>query len=178
MATGIITSPSSWVNGTVVTPSFLQNVMDNINFPGGVTFTGLQIDGTGDVNAVVSAGCIQFPSRLISKNASPPTAVANTGAGTSPSISFFSGSTDMAGQIIVQTGSGPTNNSIIATVKLSTGGSAPSGRWAVITPGNPAASAVAGIWTDTGADWVLRSGASALTAATTYIWNYIVVDRG
>lgn len=182
MATGIITSPTTWLVGTVITPQFMQSVMDNINNPGAVTFTGLQIDGTGNTNATVSSGAIQFPGRFISKNASTPTATANSGAGTGPTISFFSGSTDVAGQISVQTGTAPATSSVIVSIKLASGASRPSGAFAMIWPASATAAALSGtsqVWVNNpGTDWELRSGSAALAGSTTYVWNYIVVDRG
>jgi hypothetical protein len=60
MAVGPITNPATWLNGTVIQASFLQNVMDNINNPGNVTFSGLVVDGAGGVLASPTAGAITY----------------------------------------------------------------------------------------------------------------------
>lgn len=49
MAKGNINNPSSWVNGTIVQPSWCQDVQDTCNsvFTGDTSHKALQIDGTG-----------------------------------------------------------------------------------------------------------------------------------
>jgi len=69
MAIGIISSPSSWALGTVITPAFLQNVTDNINswIAGtGSTFKSLQVDGTGGSASTQTSGTIGVSAQVAS----------------------------------------------------------------------------------------------------------------
>lgn len=141
---------------------------------------GLVIDGVGNVASTVAAGCIQLTGRLITKNATPPTFTTNTGAGTGPTIAFRGGSTDLAGEIFITTGSAPAISAIVVQVKLSTGGIRPNSCFVVITPSNANAAALSGnqmVYADQAGDWEIRSGSTALAAFTAYNFMYMVIDR-
>ncbi len=61
MAIGTITSPATWVIGTVAAPAWFQNVQDNINSwinGTGATFASLQIDGTGNATSNAPQGVL------------------------------------------------------------------------------------------------------------------------
>jgi hypothetical protein len=61
MAIGLVTSPVNWVLGTVLPPSWAQNVQDNENglINGtGPTLKALQIDGTGGNASTQPSGTI------------------------------------------------------------------------------------------------------------------------
>jgi len=67
MAIGLITSPSSWALGTVITPTFLQNVTDNINglMNGtGPTFKALQVDGIGGNASTQTSGTVGVSAQI------------------------------------------------------------------------------------------------------------------
>ncbi len=110
-----------------------------------------------------------------------PVAVVGVGAGTGSPTATCTG-TDVAGIITVLTGSSPTgSNAVIATVTFNTTfASAP---YVIITPASATAAALAigaypvVIMSNTlAASFVLSSGATALTATTTYVWYYHIIQ--
>lgn len=160
-----------------------DNLTFLLNIVGGTTTAkALQIDGAGGVASTVAAGCVQLSARLIGKNSGTvPTFTASPGAGTGPTISFVAGSTDMAGKILVTTGSTPAASSQILVVKLSTGLSRSSAPVSIIiTPGNQNTAGLTTtsvpVATTSGNDWVIQAGSVALTAATAYSWFYMITD--
>jgi hypothetical protein len=68
MSIGAILSPPFWLNGTVLTPTWLQTVQDNINgwIAGtGPTLKSLQIDGVGGNASTTAAGNLQISGSII-----------------------------------------------------------------------------------------------------------------
>ena len=110
---------------------------------------------------------------------SAPTAVAGTGAGTSPTITVTGN--DVGGTITVLTGTSPAaSNAIIATLTFASAGY-PSAPNVGLCPVNAAAAALSGATScfvdsasTTATSFVLKAGSSALTGATTYIFTYDV----
>ncbi len=85
---------------------------------------------------------------------------------------------DVAGKIVIKTGSSTTGNAVIGTLSFSSKyGSAP---YIVLTPGNANAAALSGasaIFVNTTvATFVLNSGSTALTPSTQYVWYYHVMN--
>lgn len=109
-----------------------------------------------------------------------PTIAAGAGAGTSPTVSLVSGSTDQSGTVTVVTGTTPSASSTVATVTFGVAfGSSP--RSVTLTPVNSAAAVLTGntrVWADRGTlsttSFQMQIGSSALTATTTYQWSYHV----
>lgn len=104
-----------------------------------------------------------------------PTITAGTGAGTSPTVSL-SGPV-AGGSITVTTGTSPTgSNATVATITYPVG--FPTGSSVTLTPANAAAAALTGstevFATGTTTGFTITSGSSALTASTTYLFNYRV----
>lgn len=69
MSIGTISSPVTWLNGTVVAPQWLQTVQDNINswIAGtGPTLKSLQIDGTGGSASTVPAAQLKIAPAVLS----------------------------------------------------------------------------------------------------------------
>lgn len=104
-----------------------------------------------------------------------PTIAAGTGAGTSPTLSVSATSTDGRMNITVTTGTLPTLSASVFTVTFNqTWGSVP-----VVTfsPANNNAASLTGVsmvFMDAGAStttFICTAGTTALTAATTYVWN-------
>lgn len=160
-----------------------DNLTFLLNIVGGTTTAkALQIDGAGGVASTVAAGCVQLSARLIAKNSGTvPTFTAGTGAGTSPSLSFSAGSTDLAGRIIAVTGTAPVASSQVLIVKLSIGGLRAAPPVSVmLTPANAITGALSGTQSvsigGSGNDWNILSGTAALTASTIYSWYYVVVE--
>lgn len=107
-----------------------------------------------------------------------PTGAGGTGAGTSPTITLAG--TDTSGTVQVLTGTSPAgSNATIVTVTFNVAyTSAPHG--VVIYPANSATAALSGATVAYPSSWgtttfVIASGTSALTAATTYKWVYHVL---
>lgn len=113
---------------------------------------------------------------------SAPTATAiaaGTGAGTSPTVSLNANKTDVAGTVTVTTGTTPAGTS--ATVVTITFGRAYAvAPCVVLTPANAATALLSGVTmvfvTATPTTFVINSGTTGLTAATTYKWNYHVIQ--
>jgi hypothetical protein len=106
-----------------------------------------------------------------------PTIAANTGAGTSPTISISG--TDVNGTISLTTGTLPSASASACTVTFSAAwGTAP--KTVILTPANANAAALSGltmvyvssIGTTT---FVVSAGATALAPATAYQWYYQVL---
>lgn len=176
-------SSSSIVNGASISGSTITfGPADGTN-PGMVTtgsqtiagtktFTGASDNFTG-ANTLVN---------LLAGNSSTPSTTAGAGAGTSPTISISG--TNLNGVITIITGTLPTGtNANVVKVTFAGGNAAPNGLTITLTPGNANAATLSGVTmiyatqdatTPTGA-WDIFSGTTALTASTTYIYNYHVM---
>lgn len=111
---------------------------------------------------------------------SAPTIAAGAGAGTSPTVSIASGSTDLAGCVNVTTGTLPTGtNAVVATITFNKSfvTSAP---FIVLYPANAVTATLSGVSmvfvTSTTTTFVITSGTTALTGSTAYKWNYHVIQ--
>lgn len=159
MATGPITSPTTWALGTVVAPSWLQSVQDNVN---------LNLKNFGALGA--------------------PACTLTRGAATGTGGSFFTNSTcfDMAGSIQINTGTS-TAAGVLGTVTLANTGLATAtyvnGMSVFLCPLNAASAAfVTSIYFQAQASgsnwlsWTMNIG-TALTASQVGVfgWNYFVV---
>lgn len=108
-------------------------------------------------------------------NATVPTIAAGTGAGTSPTIAITG--TDVAGKITITTGTLPTLSADVFTVTFQTAfATAP---YVTFSPGNGNAAALNGLTmvyvTPATGTFKFTAGATALAAATQYIWYYTVI---
>lgn len=136
---------------------------------GGASFAGLaSIDSGGNV----STQKLTVGTHVIGSGGTPTTA-AGTGAGTSPTISILG--TDIAGEISVTTGTLPTGtNATIVTVTFSSVFAA--APYMVLYPANAVTATLSGVSmvfvTGTTTTFLIKSGTTALTAATAYKWNY------
>lgn len=103
-----------------------------------------------------------------------PTIVAGAGAGTSPTISISGG--DQSGIITVTTGTLPTLSATVATITYST--TFPTGTYPILAAGNSNAALLSGATmvytTGSTSNFIITSGTTALTPATTYIWYFKV----
>jgi hypothetical protein len=171
MAIGRITSPTQWFNGTVVTPSFLQNVQDNINayMDATVSLKGLYVDGTGGATVTTVVG------KVIARSAAPSVAP-GAAAGGSPTISV--GGSDTAGYVDLTVGSMPTTGTLF-TVTFSSAfptimGAA--GPIVLLTPGNANAAALSGtsqvyVSSLNTANFVVTTGSAAL-GSVAFRWYF------
>ena len=105
-----------------------------------------------------------------------PTAVAGTGAGTSPTVTVVG--TNVAGTITILTGAAPAGtNATIATLTFAAPYDAIP--YVGLSPANANAAALSGATacfsdatSTTASAFVLKAGATALAAATTYVFTY------
>jgi hypothetical protein len=110
---------------------------------------------------------------------SAPTITAGVGAGTSPTVSVVTNSTDLAGQISVTTGTSPTASGVVVTLTFNTAftSTAP---WVVISPANAAAAALApsaSVYpTSTTSTLILNATGTMTASAGPYLWNYHVIQ--
>jgi hypothetical protein len=106
-----------------------------------------------------------------------PTFVPDAGAGSSPTISLISGANDGSGWVSVKVGTSPTASAGITTIKYgSTYGTIPK---CGLNPANAAAAALSGASAayitqagSTTALFVITGGSTALTAGSTYVWQW------
>jgi hypothetical protein len=118
-----------------------------------------------------SANTYRWGSFVLNQQ-SLPTIAAGAGSGTSPTISISSYSTSASGTINITTGASPASGATIATVTFATALNKTAG--CVISPSVSSAIATPiGVALDSSAGFSLVSGNTALTAATTYQWNYV-----
>jgi hypothetical protein len=106
-----------------------------------------------------------------------PSLVADSSAGTSPTLTLISGATDRSGWISLVVGSSPNTSAGLVTVQF--GGSYTTIPKCDVSPANAAAAALTGTsspWVAqadaTTAQFVIHQGATALTTGTTYMWRY------
>lgn len=101
--------------------------------------------------------------------------VAGTGAGTSPTISAQA--FNLSGTLSVTAGTTPAANGVIGTITLGGSQSFATHLVVVISPAEPNAAAITGVWAaqTSGSTWTINAGATALTNGTNYKWNYIVM---
>lgn len=116
-------------------------------------------------------------------NTSAPTIAAGTGAGTTPTVTVGSGSTDLAGYLNITTGTIPAGaNATVATITFNVAyGSAPTA--VILTPANSVTALLSGItmcYVDQASTsttvFVIKSGTTALTAATAYKFFYTIIQ--
>lgn len=137
------------------------------------------VQPTGDVitalqNLGLIASATITSSRVVGAGTAP-TIAAGTGAGTSPTISLTGH--DVGGQISLTTGTLPTLGATVFTVTFNTAYAA--APYVVFAPANGNAAALSGVSmvyvTSTTTTFIFTAGATALTAATAYLWNYQVI---
>lgn len=138
--------------------------------------------GTSTISsgAVTSTGMSTLDTLTTSHikgKSSAPTIAAGTGAGTSPSVSIVTNSTDLAGEILVRTGTTPTANGDIVTVTFNKNYTRPP--QVVLTPSTGLAAAHAAlvyIKSTSGTTFVVTDTVTALTASQVYRWKYHVIE--
>ncbi len=149
----------------------------------GNTTIGSTVPGVEALNVTGTAGISGTAKMLhIKGNSIAPTISAGIGAGTSPTVSVISGSTDIAGWVSVTTGTLPATSSTVFTITFANPYiSTPK---VILQPCNSAAKALlvaSAIYVDratgiTTTTFTATSGATALTGATAYEWTYHVIE--
>lgn len=124
----------------------------------------------------VSAGALQ--ALKFKGGSSAPSIAAEAGAGTGPTVSLASGSTDTAGEIVVTTGTATTSGAFVTVTFASAYGTAP---FVTLTPSD---SATANIVIDYDAGWYVTRTTTGFTVnlngavnvSTEYKFNYHVIQ--
>jgi len=135
------------------------------------------IDSLGAMNAKSKSVLDTIATSHLIGQSSAPTIAAGTGAGTSPSVSIVTNSTDLAGEILVRTGTTPTANGDIVTVTFNKNYTRPP--QVVLTPSTGLAAAHAAlvyIKSTSGSTFVVTDTVTALTASQVYRWKYHVIE--
>jgi hypothetical protein len=155
-----------------------MNFVANTLPSGGITFGADSVLANwyrSAASTIKSDGDINV-RHVITTAASIPTAAAGTGAGTGPTITVAAGSSDCRMMITVLTGTTPTasGNVFVLTYNIAF----PSAVNAVVfAPRNAAAAALSGtsapfVSSEATTTFTFTAGSAALTATTTYIWNF------
>jgi hypothetical protein len=125
-----------------------------------------------------STGSLKL-AHLLGGSATPTLAPGN-GAGTAPTISLATGSTDIAGQLLITTGTAPVGlNAVVAVLTLSSAVFA-NNPFVTLTPANAAAAALTAATqvyplAASSSSFQLICGNTGLAASTAYVWNYQVI---
>lgn len=102
---------------------------------------------------------------------------AGTGAGTGPTISIAGNA--VAGRVTLTTGTLPAAGGTVATITYANAFGTDS--FVTLTPGNSNAAALNGLTmvfaNGSASSFTITSGGTGLSAATQYIWNYIVIGK-
>jgi hypothetical protein len=175
VAIGLISTPTQWYQGTILTPTWAQTVQDDVNGLLGATATmkGVYIDGTGAATVTAVAG------KIVARGTAP-SITPSTGAGSAPTISI-SGS-DTAGTISLTVGAMPASSAVVFTVTFAAAfptimGSV--GPVVILTPNGANAAALSGngqvyISGTSTSQFVVNVGSVALSSVA-YSWNYHVI---
>lgn len=128
-------------------------------------------------NIGIQAGWIEPNS--IRPSGNNVTSSAGSGAGTSPTLTVTG--TDIAGKIVLTTGSSPSASATVAQVTYNVGYATQP--YVIITPANAITAALSGNAVVYSSDsssgsnsFILTSGSTALAGATAYIWYYHVIQ--
>lgn len=173
---GTLSNPMSAVGDTIyggasgVAAKLVGNATATKKF---LSETGTGSAATAPTWATLSAS--DLPQHIIGTGTAP-TIAAGAGAGTSPTVAVTGH--DSAGQISVASGTLPTGtNAVVVTVTFNSAyGTAP---YVILYPANAATALLSGatmvyVVGSTGT-FTINSGTTGITAATTYLWNYVVI---
>ncbi len=177
-----------WSLGTG-TGNFNRSVITNDATPSngqipignGTNYTVATPTGTQGVSVTTGSGTLAIGLGAISpvnyySTSATPAIVAGAGAGTSPTVSIVG--TNSGGIITITTGTLPTLSAVAATITFSSSFAFPNGCAVVVSPHNANAAILSGaqmvylIGATT--NWTVNTGTTALTAITTYEFNYKV----
>lgn len=154
----------------------LQTSGGQTTFGGNIVATSKTIS-SGAITSTGMSTLDTLTTSHIKGKSSAPTIAAGTGAGTSPSVSIVTNSTDLAGEILVRTGTTPTANGDIVTVTFNKNYTRPP--QVVLTPSTGLAAAHAAlvyIKSTSGTTFVVTDTVTALTASQVYRWKYHVIE--
>lgn len=162
--------------GTFLPIAFTVNAAERMRLFSGssnglLIATTIELDSTSKLQIAGNASLAH-----VIGNSTTPGIAAGTGAGTSPTVSIAG--TDLAFKVTVTTGTLPTAAATVATITFaSTYGAIPH---PVFSSANSNAAILSGVsmvyLTPSTTTIVINAGATALTAATTYVWEFIVTQ--
>jgi hypothetical protein len=162
--------------GTCITATSLGNLeIYPLASSGGSQKTYSTADLSNHLTAVFSSSGETF-NRPVLIAGSSPSVSAGSAAGKSPSVSLAHGSTTNKGQLLVETGSAPASNGILANVNFPS--SLPNSMFCSIGAGNAAtaslsANAVPYISSDpSNKGFTVHGNTTSLSAKTVYRWQY------
>jgi hypothetical protein len=108
-----------------------------------------------------------------------PSIAAGAAAGTAPTVTIVSNSSNLAGSVSVTIGTAPVGGAPILTITFANAFTFANAPFSMLTPGNANSAALTGptqvYTTETTTTIVINAGATALTAGTQYVWKYHVV---
>lgn len=165
-------SGSSQSNGASISSNTITFGPADVSNPGMVTTGSQSFNGGKTFNNSATFVANAQVLHVVSTNTSG-TVTAGTGAGTSPSVSFTG--VDQTGAITVTTGTLPTGSGA-TIVTFTYSGTFPTNTFPIITPANATTAALSGVTmvfaAGTATNFTINAGTTALSAATTYKWNY------
>jgi len=163
------------LNATVTSPTTFQNASDSTAAVQVQNAAGTSILSVDSINMKVTVKDLAVTGHIIS-GGTAPTIAANTGAGTSPTISISG--TDTAGTITLTTGTSPTVSADVLTVTFATAFSAaPQVVFSAASGSAAALSGNAAVYaTPATGTFKLTTGSTGLTASTQYKWTYHVIQ--
>ena len=133
--------------------------------------------GVGAVNGAGVQGTIQLGQ--IMGGGGTPSIAAGAAAGTAPTVTIVSNSSNLAGSVSVTIGTAPVGGAPILTITFANAFTFANAPFSMLTPGNANSAALTGptqvYTTETTTTIVINAGATALTAGTQYVWKYHVV---
>ena len=145
--------------------------------------TGMVTVSSGTWSATSTPSVTTLSVGHVLGHSTAPAKAAGTGAGTSPTITLDANATNLSGKLTVLTGSTPAGSA--ATIVTLTFDAVNDAAFAnaphiILTPNSATAAALGTttqVWADsTTTTLILKSGSSGLTAATTYVWFYAVMQ--
>jgi len=172
--TATFSSPLSLSSNTLSCPTCNTT---NSNVSSVFTRTGAVVAASGDYSLSQITSTVNFPlerntnTLYVQGSTGTPTTTAGSGAGTSPTITLASGSTDAFGGVAVQTGSSPSSGANVLTLNFST---TYTKAFCVVSNesanGWPSGAVVVG--EAFVSDIVFWDYNTALAASTTYFWGW------
>ena len=140
---------------------------------GSITNAYFQVNGNLMANHLVgskSSGVFAVPK---------VTGGTGSGTGVSMTCTFVTGSTDVAGQINILTGTSPVGSAVVATITFNTAFTT-TAPFVILEPANSATAALNGTSqvyvTATKSTFLINSGTAALSTPVTYSWIYHVIQ--
>jgi hypothetical protein len=158
------------ISGSTVSGAW--NIDASIN--GGAYANIFALSSSGNMVVVGNSTSKRMLSQHLFGTTAAPTIAAGVGAGTGPTVSISTNSSDMGGEITVVTGTSPTAGGVIATLTYVGSGTYFADTFAVISPSAAPPATPAFVSSHNTTTFAISG---TLAASTTYKWTYIVVGK-